>query len=309
VNIYFHASGPKSGLDNNGGSRTILKSAEVLRELGHHVDVVASYDAFTWFSHPKPIKQVPEGDGVVVAVSARDVKNAVKYARGKPVYWWIRGKELWQMPEEKLIQRAKWVNCIVNAEHLRDWLKSHGVKSKLCYAGIDDLWEPEGDDLWDMAGFKASENIQDPIVVGCLKNMHHPTKRWDMCLDLLGRLDEKRFKVIHTGAPDKTEEQMREIYQKCDIWFAPSELEGFHNVPLEAGLCGCLVVCRRSPRGGCRDYATEETAHLFDTIEEAVEAILRPDFRKIPRFFQYAWPKIGSRHSNMEKFVGILCRK
>ena len=297
MRIAFYANGPKSGLDNNGGSRTILKSAEVLRDLGHRVDIVATHDAFTWFSHPKPVRQVPEGDGVVVAVSARDVKNAVKYARGKPVYWWIRGKELWQMPEEKLIERASWVKCITNAQHLTDWLKSHKVKSRVCYAGMDD-WEE----------FKRPERTQRRIVIGCLKHTGHKTKRWDMCLDLLNRLDDHRFEVIHTGDPTKTQAQMQEFYNRCDIWFAPTELEGFHNVPAEAGACGCLVVARRDPSGGMRDYCDEETAHLFSTMEEAVRAIESPDFSKVPRL-QQRLDQIGSRHSNMYRFAEMLCPK
>jgi hypothetical protein len=295
MKIAFYAAGPKSGLSNNGGSRTILKSAEVLRELGHEVDVVASHDSFTWFSHPKPVRQVPEDADVVVAVSARDVKNAVK--SGKPVYWWIRGKELWQMPEEKLIERAKSVRCITNALHLKDWLASHKVNSRVCYAGTDD-WEEE----------ERAPREGRRLVVGCLKHTGHKTKRWDMCLDLLSRLDDQRFKVIHTGDPTKTQEQMQEFYNKCDIWFAPTELEGFHNVPAEAGACGCLVVARRDPSGGMRDYCNEETSHLFDTIEEAIGAIESPDFSKVPRFQQKLY-QIGSRHSNMYRFAEMICQK
>ena len=296
MKLVFYCAGVKSGLSNNGGSRTILKSAEVLRDLGHHVDIVATHDSFTWFDHPKPIKQVPDDAEVLVAVSAKDVKNAVKYANGKPVFWWIRGIEKWGMSEAKLIERAKMVKCITNACHLSDWLKSHKVKSRVCYAGMDD-WEQ----------FKKPERIQRRIVIGCLKHTVHKTKRWDMCLDLLSRLDDHLFEVIHTGDPTKTQAEMQEFYNKCDIWFSPSELEGFHNVPAEAAMCGCLVVCRRSPIGGCRDYANEENAHLFDTIEEAIGAIQNPDWSKTPRLQHLLLAKIGSRHSNMYRFAEMLC--
>ena len=282
MNICFYAAGPKSGLACNGGSRTILKSAEVLRGLGHTVSVCARRDLFTWFDHPKPTRDPDPDRDVLVAVSARDVKNACKL-RG-PVVWWMRGIETWQMPEDKLIERAKMVDkMIVNASHLQGWLAERGVNSDVCFAGMD------FDVFVDRGGARNE-------VCGGLVNKTHDTKHSDLV---------KRV-ASWWKYGDFVEQAMVGMYNGCRIWFAPTELEGFHNVPAEANLCGCLVVCSRHPHNGMSDYATDDTAMRYDTFEEVVECIRNPDYGKVSLMQKVLRKQIGSREKNMRRFVSLL---
>jgi hypothetical protein len=55
-----------------------------------------------------------------------------------------------------------------------------------------------------------------------------------------------------------------------------------------------------------QDYATDETAMLYNTFAEAVECIRNPDFSKVPKMQKVLIDKIGDRKSNMEKLVKIL---
>jgi glycosyltransferase involved in cell wall biosynthesis len=41
------------------------------------------------------------------------------------------------------------------------------------------------------------------------------------------------------------QDQIREIYAKCDVWLCGSQREGFHLPPLEAMACRCPVVSTR----------------------------------------------------------------
>ena len=281
MNICFYAAGPKSGLDNNGGTRTNLKSAEVLRNLGHEVSVVATYDKFTWFPHPAPVAHVPKDADVIVAVTCNDIKNALKH--GKPVVYWCRGVELWKMPEAKIIQRASMCDRVIcNAQHLVDWMHKNYVDAELCYAGMDlDFWKDYGN--------------HQKGVVGGLINYRHKTKRSDIVEQL----------ATKTAGGFYTEQQMRGLYNECAIWLSPSENEGFHQCPCEAALCGCLVIGNRGSCGGTRDWLDNTTGHLFSTVEEARKAIEYPDYSLVENAKMIIKHKIGSRDKNMERFVKL----
>lgn len=283
MRIAFFADGPKSGLANNGGSRTIVRSAAALRELGHKVDIVARYDKYTWDEHPKCRKEVPNAD-VIVAVSCKDVKDAKK--TGLPLVWWVRGIELWAMPEDKLIERARMCDLVIcNADHLTRWLQSYYVDAKLCYAGLDfDFWKDYGDKR-DKVG-------------GLLIERHNAaTKRGDIVKSLCNR--------FATG--NLTQEQMRDLYNECKIWVSCSESEGFHQCAAEAALCGCVVVGTNNPRGGTRDWLDDTTGYLYSTVEEARDIIQNMDghLEKVHYAKTTLLRKIGSRRKNMRRFVEL----
>ena len=53
-------NGMNSGLGNNGGTRTILKCAEVLNDIGHECYVVVNVDNYTNFTHEYVARFMPE---------------------------------------------------------------------------------------------------------------------------------------------------------------------------------------------------------------------------------------------------------
>jgi len=312
MRICFYADGPKSGFANNGGSQTILRSVEALRLLGHQVDTIAEHDSFTWFHHDPSLRSVDGRYDAMVAVSSRDVKKMCQLYHGKAdlLFWWVRGKELWQMSEKKLIERAHMVHCITNASHLSDWLSSHGVESQVCFAGLDfDTFHG------------TSTRYNTHVTVGGLYHKAHKTKRWDIIKRLAreyeccpqyefrsfghSKMVDKRNLIGRRGMNYKT---LPTFYRSCNIWVAPTELEGFHNVAAEANLCGCLVVCNRMPTNGMGDYATDETAMRFDTYQELFECLKSPQWEKIEKM-QAVLNAIGNRNYNMKRFVEILCHQ
>jgi hypothetical protein len=96
------------------------------------------------------------------------------------------------------------------------------------------------------------------------------------------------------------------LYSECDIWIATSRLEGFHNPPAEAALCGCCVFVNNNKQNGCGDYATNETSHIYSSVDDLIEKIKCADYSKVIKMQTLIREKIGSRESNMAKLVEAL---
>ena len=104
--IAFYADDARwSQLSNGGGTRTILKSVEALKELGHNAYVVANKDRFTWFKHDKPSHKITSGTDAVVAVHIHDVNHVIKLIGKYPVVsYWARPAEEWSMNKSDVRQ-------------------------------------------------------------------------------------------------------------------------------------------------------------------------------------------------------------
>ena len=306
MKICFVANGTKSGLDLNGGSRTIVKSAETLIQLGHEVSICATHNKYTWGKVPNLVRSVTENTDALVAVSCKDVKNVLKHPC-KRKHWWMRGIETWAMPEEKLLERASRISVIVNAGHLKEWLLKRGVKSQLCFAGLDlSLWETP-----------SSRQKNNRVRIGCLYHSRHLTKRWSDFAKLAEALGRTNYEYVGFGVGKPNDvswladykdqpsvDRLIHLYQSCDIWFAPTTSEGFHNVCAEASLCGCLALCNTSRHSGMADYADSSTAMMYGTIDWAAELCKNPDFDLVPRM-QEKLHAIGDRKQNMERLIQL----
>jgi len=190
------------------------------------------------------------------------------------------------MPKDKIMKKAKKISVIVNATHL---LK-HFPKAKVCYAGLDlDFW---GTKPW----------LELKNTIGFMKYEKHKTKR----NDLMDKL-KKKYSTIELNIKGKcNDKELKELYRSIDIYVAPTELEGFHNVPAEACLCGCLIVCNRRDSNGMGDYATDETAMRYTGWDELLEAIENPNFSKVAKMQKLLKEKIGNREKNMKRFVRLI---
>jgi len=311
MKIAFNMS--QCGLGNNGGTRTIIKCAETLEKLGYRCDIIATIDNFTWFNHKSVISYIPSDLDVIIAASALDVLSTLNTRVPKKA-WYIRAHESWSMSNEKLAKRYNsGIINIVNSKGLQQKVSSFGANSKIIYQGIDFDW-------WEDKKLRKDGVIR----IGCLYTKQ-PRKRWKDFIKLAEILGHKDYEYVSMGnaQPANKEgyflkkhifnvghEELCDLYSSCDIWFAPTENEGLHNVPMEANLCGCLVVCGdESLNGMIYDYAfPNNTVMVYNKkdIEHAAELIRNSDWGLIKNMQQHLKHHIGTREDNMKKLVGYL---
>jgi len=302
MNILFNAL--QCGIGNNGGSKTIIRSAETLQDMGHNVVIWSQVNNYTW--HIPKVKILssyrmigyPDNSQEII-VSSWELEAAYKRRLNYNAIWYCRGWETWVRGEEWLIDQSKqFINSggriIVNSSWLIDQFKNKcGVDVELCHAGLD-LNEWEG----------RERTHKEPYTIGGMIYERHQSKRSDMLfnLDVRNKLN-KRFVNIKSGYSNN---KLCNVYNECDIWLSPTELEGFHNVAAEANLCGCLVVCNRMPSNGMGDYSTDETAMRYTGHDELLACLNNPDFSKVPKMQKILREKIGSREKNMKRFVELI---
>jgi hypothetical protein len=309
MNVVFNSI--NSGLGNNGGTRTILKCSEVLNNLGHRCDVLANVDKFTWFDHRPVIDQLPADLDVMIAVACSDVLPTIRANIDKKA-WYIRAHETWAMPEYLLIDYYKndEFKNLVNSKGLQKQLETFGAKSKVIYQGIDFDW-------WKDKDYRAKSKIR----IGCLHTTQ-PRKRWKDFKKLSKILGHDHYEYVGIGSNDckddfliefwhnATAERLNILYNTCHIWFAPTDNEGLHNVPMEAALCGCLVVCSDHPLNGMSaDYAFDgQTAMVYEfgDLKQAAELIKNPDWGLVKNMQDHLRTEIGTREENMTKLVEYL---
>ena len=301
-----------SGIGNNGGSRTVILCSKVLESLGHRCDILSTTDSFTWFDHKSVISYIPNDLDVIIATACTTVPSTLNSSIKNKAYY-IRGHETWVWDETKLAAcyNAGLFN-ITNSYGLQRKLKEFDADSVVVYQGIDI-------EEWENKQLRLSNKIR----IGCLYQKK-PTKRWEDFIKLANILGSEKYEYVAFGDSLKKEpflfsfvycpshEQLVDLYSSCHIWFAPTELEGLHNVPMEASLCGCLVVCSDAPMNGMiNDYAfagNMATAMIYKVgdIDAASCLIRNPNYGIIPRMQCYIKDFIGSRETNMKKFIDIL---
>jgi len=300
-----------SGLGNNGGSRTILLCQKVLEELGHTCDIIGTVDKFTWFDHKKMIRHAPADLDIIIATACTTVSSTTNIKANKKA-WYIRAHESWAMPDNRLAKLYNNPNIIniVNSEGLKQKINMYGADGKVVYQGLDiDFWQDR----------KLRGN--DKVRIGCL-HTKQARKRWVDFIKLAGILGNDNYEYVGMGSatpPDTsflTEfihnanvEQLNNLYSSCHIWFAPTENEGLHNPPMEASLCGCLIVCSDNPMNGMvLDYAFDTTSMIyrFGDIDHAVKLIKKPDWSLIENMQIYIKKNIATREENMSKIIQII---
>ena len=291
------------GLGNNGGSRTLIRCAETLSLLGHDVVMFSNHpNKYTWHNMQgvtfhRGDKQ-PAAD-LAIATGYKSVPSVLESKSGKKIYY-IRGYETWVTSEKNLFKSYKSLKCIVNSEWLKSHLKSKGVKSHIVYPGLDLDW------FYYVSGERER-------VMGALFHKKHATKRHTDA----ERVAEKvgcKLVMLNKDVRAPKVPRLREWYNKIRVWFAPTELEGLHNPPMEAALCGCAVVATDHPRSGMGDYVTGDTALTYPA-RDLDAAAARVDFLidDVERCNQLSVAmksllieKMGTRKSNMKRFLEIV---
>lgn len=284
MNIVFYAA--SSGLGNNGGSRTILKSAQTLRDMGHTVDIVAGVDRFTYFDHPPAVGHIPAHTDVVIAVSWMDVESMHKDWPG-PCAWWLRNWDTHRLTEPEICRLAAVQPTCVNGEFIQRRFRRAGIESEVVYQGIDfDMWIATDRPRGRMVG-----------------TIQRGEQRYRYC-------DFERLAVISKGCfgfdSVAKSDNMAEWYQSIDFYFAPQILGGLSNPPMEAAMCGALIVCPGIEESGLDDYANSETAIIYDNLEDVPELLKAADFGKVAKMQEVLKNKIGDRKKNMQKLIDFL---
>ena len=297
MNILFNAT--VCGLGNNGGTKTIIKSGEVLKCLGCGVSILADVNNYTWHKHNLYFR--PDisfcGYDTIVSVSVWDVDSTLEISKKhglKPV-WWIRGWEKWVKGEEWLIsQLRKFYEfgglLICNSSWLVDHLRSLNMYSELCFAGLDlNFWKDYG-----------MRDCNGKLTIGGLWSDKHKTKRFDILERVMYHFGDKfNYKILKNNLNNV---QLRNFYNECDIWIATSELEGFHQVPAEAALCGCYVIATNNKKGGTCDY--DKYFRKYNDKEELICFLNKSHCFGMVNNYEVC--RIGDRETNMKKFLELI---
>ncbi len=295
----------KVGLGNNGGSRTLIKSAETLASLGEEVIVASNIpNKYTWEKIKNNVqfvcnKNIPKGD-VIIASGIGSVRSTVS-SNFKKKFYFIRGFETWAAKKEVLFKSYKSLRCIVNSSWLKVMLASKGVKSNLVFNGLD------FDDFYDMCGKR-------DYPLGCLFHKKHKTKNYDFIKNSASAGGIPLLS-LNKDIKGSTPKELNKWYNSIKVWVASSQLEGLHNPPMEASLSGCGLVSTDHPRSGTTDYVVpNETALVYahgDTVGAAsqIQRMIDDDelrCRLNKNMKELLKNKIGTREQNMARFLEIL---
>jgi len=324
MKIAFNLHG--CGAGNNGGTRTLFKSAIELANLKQEVEIWSDTpNQFTWFNLPPEVPFLVKPDinhydpvDVLFATGSGTVDSTVAFKKKKHGFYWVRAIELWNATEESLIRGYRaGLKVFVNALWMKDWIwQKARVESALMRPGVEiDFFTPP------------SQREGGPVVVGALYSPK-PRKRACDVRKVFTEIMEKHGTeverwVISNEEPDAgfpadrwfvrpSEKEKREMFQRVSIWFAPTDSEGLHVVPLEAGACGCALVAHGKPSAGMGDYAIhKKTALVYgeydikqatDFVASLVdEELLRCELGTNLR--GYIVRNIGSRRKNMLEFL------
>ena len=315
----------RTGLGNNGGSQTLVKSANVLQELGHEVFMVDSgRSMYTWdpieVTHMivNKINKLPKSD-VIIATGYNSVEATLQAPKecGRK-YHWVRAFETWRGSEEWILKNILNVPTkkLVNSIGLQNKLKSYNISSEVVYPGYD---------FGDIYLMKRPKT--DYIVLGGLyHNKHYTIKRVEWLFKTYEELKKyrKNIKLFLMGynnikhkcdkyIQNPSKEQKNSFYNSIDIWLSTSMQEGLHIPPAEALMAGCSVVTTSAELSGTKDYIINgETGVVTDNcLESFINGVNSLCDNKSIRL-QLAKngmkkiQEIGDRKKNMKNLVSIL---
>lgn len=315
-----------TGLGNNGGSLTLIKSANTLSQLGHNVIIVdSSKNKHTWNKLNVPhvvaknIKDVPNAD-IIIATGYKSVKHVVAAPQrcGLKMHW-IRGWEAWRMPEKQIVRdvlKAPTIK-IVNSNGLQKKLSSYNVSSHIIRPGYD------FDEIYPTKYRKLAHRKNAPIIGG-LYHLKHKTKRSDWIIRFRNENKNVSLWMFGVNLPvysyrridqyflSPSIETKREIYNSCAIWLSTSKNEGLHIVPAEAMLTECPVVGTNAPMAGLDYLIDGQTGLISENNYEAFSKKVRMLLfdtnlqRELGKNARNRILEIGDRKTNMTKMIELF---
>lgn len=267
-----------TGLGDNGGSSSIVKSANTLVDLGYDVKILDSgKNQHTWEKLKaehivvKKQRDIPKGLDAVIATGFKSVAPTISIPAKVKTHW-IRAWENWVFDEKKIVSNILKAPTykIVNSLCLRDKLLKYNVESYIIRPGYDfnDLYYVDID-------------RPNKIIVGALyrEGVHGSRKRTTWTLEAVRELKRKynmefwmfgsekkpNNKIIDKYYRIPAISEKRELYSSVDIWLAPTKNEGLHLPPAEAALCNTAIVGTNAQLAGMSDYLTHQVNGLVSS--------------------------------------------
>jgi len=319
-----------TGISNNGGSRTLIRSANILQKLGQDVVILNNKlnHVYNWdkievpILAPNVINNIPNAD-VVIGTGYGSWEKTIKLPNrcGKK-FIWCRGWEIWQAPENKLIELLghEKIKLIVNSICIQDKLKEFNIDSKIIRPGYD---------FDELKPLNIRQNKQG-ITIGGLysKGDKRKSKRVEWIFEIVNRLKKDLNITLSMfgaeGAPSVKEpfntfssnptfKTKNLIYNSCDIWLAPTCNDSLHLPPAEAMITECCIVGTNAKMNGMKDYLIGmETGiiskNTIDDFESSIRFIIdKPDLRlELGKNARKKILSLGSREENMNKLIKYL---
>jgi len=310
------------GVGNNGGTRTVLKSAMTLAKMGHDIEIWSDGpNCFDWFE----LEGVRYCQGkmsdmghvdALIATGQASADSTSEYDDKEVGAYWVRGYETWSASEEELARTySLGLRMMANSVRLVDKIKEvSGVEASLVRPGLETDFFTMGDSYGVKLGAlyspKAMKRARDVAYV--FRKVKEIT---GVSTVLMSAYDVPSWFSCDEVVKNPSEEEKREMYRSVAVWYAPTDNDGLHLPPMESGLCGAALVAHGIPESGMLDYARHgDTALLYDTgnLGDAVTQVialldndkLRWDLSISLR--DVLKDEIGSREYNMEKMVKAL---
>lgn len=313
------------GLGNNGGSHTLVQSANTLHDLGEEVIILDSGPCkYTWDKLKVPHIRIKNPDeikaDVVIATGTGSLKST-EVLRIPKKYHWIRGFETWVTPEENLIKIIKNSSTkkIVNSICLKRKLEKYNIQS--------DIIRP-GHNFNNFNPLNLREKNQN-ISIGGLFNQgtKREQKRTEWIFDCYNILKKKYDLTLimfgSDGIPNvdnnsifvkNPEPAVKEkLYNMIDIWLSPSKLEGLHIAPQEAMLTECCVVGNNSEMSGTEDYLIDHETGLvsednFKSFLANVEILVKHKVlrNELGKKGREKILSLGNRKENIKRMIEFL---
>jgi len=324
------------GLGHNGGSLTLIKSGNTLLDMGNNMGnevyfIDSGRNQNTW----EPLKcehiivhnekQIPDAE-VIIATGYKSVGPTVKAPkRCGEKFIWIRAWETWQMSPDQINKKVLQapIHKIVNSICLHNKLLEYNCPSDIVRPGYD----------FDQLFPRSIRQFNPlPIIGGLYRSGIHGNRKrteWlfktvetlraagrDFKFWLMGSENPPNNNQIDRYLRQPTMEQKNDFFNYVNIWMAPTESEGLHLVPAEAGLTGCPTVSTTAPLSGTQDYIIHDrtgrvSENNLDSFIQNVDFMLAyPEKRKVYTngILKRLW-EIGDRKKNMGKMLEIFNRK
>jgi len=316
-----------TGLGDNGGSSTLIKSGNALVDLGHEVFFIDTFrNMNTWTPlNAKHIlvknkKEIPDADAIIATgYKSVELTSQAPKRCGLKIHW-IRAWETWQGSQSWIIEKILKAPTLklVNGIGLQEKLKELGFESKLIRPGYD-LHE-----LYPTGKRGNSDNI---VIGGLYHQKHFRIKRVSWLLDVASYLKSKRKDVkLHLMGATKfpsvtidkyitnpTTKDKNCFYNEIDIWMAPAMQEGLHMPPAEAMLTGCPIVTTNNLMSGTKDYAIHGKNGLVSnddylSFQSYVELLVNDEDSRdlMGKEARNTIIKLGSRKENMTKLIQFI---
>lgn len=315
-----------TGLGNNGGSSSIVKSANALADLGHDVKILDSgRNQHTWeklkVEHIviKNQRDIPKDLDAVIATGFKSVKPTISIPAKIRAHW-IRAWENWVFDEKKIVSNVLKTPTykIVNSLCLQNKLLKYNVESHIIRPGYDfnDLYYIDVDrpnKIIVGALYREGKHGSRKRVNWALEGVRELKKKYNIEFWMFGSEKKPNNKIIDRYYRAPTISEKRELYSNVDIWLAPTKNEGLHLPPAEAALCNTVIVGTNAQLAGMSDYLIHQVNGLVSSnnyksfVNEIEGLINNPgQLKKMKKNSKNEVLKLGNRKENMQRLVELL---